>query len=569
MSLNVQNKKHKSEKKFSRAIFYLLVIIVLVIPLLILLTGCQTDSSNRNQPENDRDTGSPAQDRADETNNGNSINARTSQIAPLSKWLPEQTFNSLIWGEYSVVSLRKNEIRDQIEILDEFLDGMKFERIPTDITDDDEVPIFPLVLSAGPENTHTKISANLRKLGYELLNYTVLSKEAPASSPIRWMNMPYKIEANKIIIFPDWSHQFVDPNPNATQIWDSIININTEKTIEFEFYFEGRDLVLLRDGLFVRMKPNSWAVGNYFTTENDHMRIDHHLNIGYEPLFDIAFMTIFISNVHDLNLQYIDRAYVYFEHDYIRTRLIAIEPEMLAFDDGTMRISWTGRQNESREIEPDPTEIWVNYIWCGGTSGDGVILIDGHGNVYPYQLNRRHYNEALLVDSIDIPVDNLTDREIEDLIVVHQNILEKLQIAFSDAGIDAEIDPVTGRVTMDNSILFGLNEFELSDAGSNYLDGFLDVYASVVLDEEFSGGIAEILVEGHTCSDGSDASNQTLSENRANAVAGYCLERQPGLANIMVTKGLASGQPVLDANGNEDKPASRRVVFKFILNTNT
>jgi len=87
------------------------------------------------------------------------------------------------------------------------------------------------------------------------------------------------------------------------------------------------------------------------------------------------------------------------------------------------------------------------------------------------------------------------------------------------------------------------------------------------MSDTYARSIAEIIVEGHTDSDGTREHNLELSGNRAAAVAEYCLSIQPELAEIMVTKGLAFDQVILDENGNEDKAASRRVVFKFILIT--
>jgi len=61
--------------------------------------------------------------------------------------------------------------------------------------------------------------------------------------------------------------------------------------------------------------------------------------------------------------------------------------------------------------------------------------------------------------------------------------------------------------------------------------------------------------------------NRRLSERRALAVKEFTLTEHPDLAEIMETVGLAYNHPILDENGNEDREASRRVVFLFDLST--
>ena len=119
----------------------------------------------------------------------------------------------------------------------------------------------------------------------------------------------------------------------------------------------------------------------------------------------------------------------------------------------------------------------------------------------------------------------------------------------------------------DTNFLFDIDDYILSDEGMEYLDEFLAVYASIMMSDTHAGYITEIIVEGHTDSDGSYEHNLTLSENRAASVEDYCLSIEPGLARIMVTRGMSFDQLVLDETGVEDKAASRRVVFRFILKT--
>ena len=90
--------------------------------------------------------------------------------------------------------------------------------------------------------------------------------------------------------------------------------------------------------------------------------------------------------------------------------------------------------------------------------------------------------------------------------------------------------------------------------------------------EENEGYVGEIIIEGHTDTDGTYLHNLALSQERALAVATYCLsgeltglnagEKQM-LQNIMTANGRSFSDPVYAPDGSVDKEASRRVVFKF------
>lgn len=94
----------------------------------------------------------------------------------------------------------------------------------------------------------------------------------------------------------------------------------------------------------------------------------------------------------------------------------------------------------------------------------------------------------------------------------------------------------------------------------------------MLLRPEYSQYLGEIIIEGHTDSDGEYFSNLQLSQNRALAVASYCLQ-MPGLSQeaqnklfeILTATGRSESRPVLNADGSENKVASRRVEFHFSL----
>ena len=165
----------------------------------------------------------------------------------------------------------------------------------------------------------------------------------------------------------------------------------------------------------------------------------------------------------------------------------------------------------------------------------------------------------------DVAVGDLNESDVERLLEERDKILTELVQAFEKAEIHVEIDPNGGKVTMDSSILFDVDEDTISADGKDYLNRFLEVYGAVVTGEKYADTISEILVEGHTDTDGAYDHNLGLSERRANYVKQYCLEVCPALEGRISAKGCSYDDPVYDADGNVDKAASRRVVFKFKL----
>ena len=65
-------------------------------------------------------------------------------------------------------------------------------------------------------------------------------------------------------------------------------------------------------------------------------------------------------------------------------------------------------------------------------------------------------------------------------------------------------------------------------------------------------------IEGHTDSTGSDALNQTLSEQRAGEVGSYLVDQQVARENIH-TRGFGKANPVASNDTSEGRQKNRRV----------
>ena len=160
---------------------------------------------------------------------------------------------------------------------------------------------------------------------------------------------------------------------------------------------------------------------------------------------------------------------------------------------------------------------------------------------------------------------------IDLLIGIRKTMITDLSTTLSNAGINAKVDE-NGDIVLDSSVFFETNKSAIRPEGQALLNRFIPVYLSVLLRDEYSDYLGEIIIEGHTDSTGTYEKNLELSQDRALQVALYCLDL-PGLTpqhkaklqQILTAKGRSSSDLIYDENGLEDKDASRRVEFKFSL----
>lgn len=168
--------------------------------------------------------------------------------------------------------------------------------------------------------------------------------------------------------------------------------------------------------------------------------------------------------------------------------------------------------------------------------------------------------------------------QLEQMVGVKAQIVQQLSAALRKNGIDVSVDEQTGAIALPSQMLFTTNSATLSDGGQKYLRRFLPVYLNVLLSDEFRSYVAEIIIEGHTDSNGTYLHNLQLSQERALSVANYVLgdsfmsdtlglnaSAKKTLLGLVTASGRSFSAPVLDANGDEDQNASRRVEIKFRL----
>lgn len=230
------------------------------------------------------------------------------------------------------------------------------------------------------------------------------------------------------------------------------------------------------------------------------------------------------------------------------------------------------REDGSLTIDTGEGSHEFEYLY----SGDCTTLRSGEETAVFY-IGAAYWFDSVLEDSVEEEaLEGMEEDEKKELAQEHTTVLNRLKDAFSAAGLDVNIDEVTGRVTLDSSILFAFDDAALSEEGKAFLDKFLNAYASVILSEECASYVSQIVIEGHTDTVGEYDYNLVLSKERADSVVNYCLaenssgldaEQLARLSQMMTSVGRSSDEPVYAENGEVDMDASRRVVFKFMMNT--
>lgn len=184
------------------------------------------------------------------------------------------------------------------------------------------------------------------------------------------------------------------------------------------------------------------------------------------------------------------------------------------------------------------------------------------------EMEKKSKEHQILIDQIEEQ-----QLQIERLVGLKEEIIVSLSEEFAKTDLVVAVDPMTGSIAFDSNILFSTNSFELSDQGKKFLDSFIPVYFNALVNSKYMDYISEIIIEGHTDTDGEYMYNLELSQKRALSVCKYCLGNigqnseldQDYIRKIVTANGRSWSNPVVDSSGKIDKDASRRVEFKFSL----
>lgn len=165
--------------------------------------------------------------------------------------------------------------------------------------------------------------------------------------------------------------------------------------------------------------------------------------------------------------------------------------------------------------------------------------------------------------------------QLEIIVGVRSNLINALKEEFEDSEFSVKIDSQTGAIIFDSNLLFDSGKYSIKAEGKEFLNSFLPKYISVILDDSFSPYVGEIIIEGHTDDIGSYMSNLELSQDRALAVATYCLnnghgvldeEQLEALRKLLTSNGRSESALIYEDDGvTVNQAASRRVEIKFRL----
>ena len=138
--------------------------------------------------------------------------------------------------------------------------------------------------------------------------------------------------------------------------------------------------------------------------------------------------------------------------------------------------------------------------------------------------------------------------------------MDKAKAAAAAAAQNAKVETITDangleavKVTFDNGILFNTGKYALQPSAQTELRNFANKVLNVYTD-------CDVAIRGFASSDGSEQTNLTLSQNRANSVRNY-LTGTCGVSSRQIKEATGYGETnlVLNANGTENAAASRRV----------
>ena len=170
----------------------------------------------------------------------------------------------------------------------------------------------------------------------------------------------------------------------------------------------------------------------------------------------------------------------------------------------------------------------------------------------------------------------IREKRYRDAIAGTKTVKRDLKLELGTRGIQSEDDlrdPLAIVIYLKNDKLqFDHDKSDLKPAGKEFIKAFIPKLASVLAGDRFFSDLESVLIEGHTDSDGDDEHNLRLSQDRSYAVlrctlnecslTGLARER---LLDLVSTNGRGERDllPPGATPGHEDKPESRRVVFKI------
>lgn len=154
--------------------------------------------------------------------------------------------------------------------------------------------------------------------------------------------------------------------------------------------------------------------------------------------------------------------------------------------------------------------------------------------------------------------------KVQNLGLIRENLSKELQSKLDN---NITIDEKTGSISLPAEVLFDKDSYVLKNEAKASLRKILNEYFDAILeDPKIFSNIENIIIEGHTDSDGSYIYNLDLSQKRAYEVMNfiYTFYKSDKLQKLLMASGRSFSDPVF-VNGVEDKDKSRRIEIKFSI----
>lgn len=404
-----------------------------------------------------------------------------------------------------------------------------------------EYTTLPFAIQAGKETMHHSINY---VEDYNWMQLYFMRRYNNNQCNLDTVICAYTIEGNKLVLKPLDTFEVDKENNKITYTFSDLV-------WEYTFAFSGRNLTLTSGADSVTLTTGLDAYH-----EVDYFGVDHYLSAGSKS----------IANIDEINFRC--------DSEDNSSRLYFKLADGTSSYNSIAVLQENGLFTFTLSLE-ESTRTYQYVCFYGGR--DGVIFTDGN-EVYFYNdtYSDRHKNNVskyLTEDQTD-KLDELTDSQLEAIVEKTENLLEDLAAAYQQAGLNVTVNTQTGEIALDSTVLFGVNESDVSAEGKEFLKKFIQVYTSVVFSDKYENFVSTIMVEGHTDTNGSYELNQKLSQERADSVKNYCLSEDCGveqvyasaLQDMLQAVGYSYDKPIYDENGEVNMDASRRVSFRFIVN---
>lgn len=126
-----------------------------------------------------------------------------------------------------------------------------------------------------------------------------------------------------------------------------------------------------------------------------------------------------------------------------------------------------------------------------------------------------------------------------------------------------------GNITIDESLVFEVNAYQIRPSGKTFLHALAKAFANVLADPNVRQNIDVVLVQGHTDERGTVAYNRELSAKRANAVLDYMFEAEPELERdygaYFAASAYSEFRPVNPAKTEAAYQQNRRIEISVVL----